>query len=515
MIQKAAPVVADPNTLHVENIGPVESLDIPTRPGTVIVLEGPNGAGKTTVLDAVGAIANKRGAGLTSLDGTTGGFVEGFGVTIKVARGGANRRLGDGGVVIGIEDKLNIADFVDPPVKEAGAADLRRIKALVQLTQTSPAIEDYHALVGGPERFSELVKDLVFDAADPVGTADKIKRALEAASRVAEQTAVNHHGSAVAKLKENDGVNMQAPHDEQFLQLNLEQAISAESGLKQQRHHAQQSAAKREQAERALAEFRASIAGGATLEQCQQKLQIATQSEAAASQAVADARDALRSAESGLADARFARTSAESSLKAAQEQQQSMQGWERAIAETADVANPTDEQLAAAIETVQAARNAMVEGVRVRDALQREASAKVLEQKAAEARAISAKLRDAAQGTMDVLSVAVKSLSPRITIDGNFRLVVKGHVRGDVFFGDLSAGERWRLAFDLAIEAFKKRGERGLLAIPQEAWEGLDEHNRREVVEAVSQTDLVVFAAQASRDPNASGITVHVLGMPD
>lgn len=512
MIQKAPAAEIDPNVLHVENIGPVSVADIPAKPGTVVVLEAPNGAGKSTILNAVGAIANRRSAGLTSRDGTTGGYVEGFGVTIKVARGGSNRRLegDDGCLVIGIEDRLNISDFVDPPVKDQVAADLRRIKALVQLTQASPSMDQYYALVGGRDEFVRLVPDLKVDDNDPVGTADRIKRALEAAARLYQVSAENHHSAAVAKRRENDGLDLTAPHDEQRLQADLEQAIGRDSSLRQQRQSADAAATRRNEAAQKLEALRASQMG--SVEDCEARLRGSNATEASLAQRVEDCRRELQFAEQQLAHARRDRELAEAALASARQHQQTIASWEQTIAAAADVVSPTDDEIAQAAAAVQAARESLSNGVRIRDGLARESAAQQADAAAAQARKSADQLRSAAQGTMDVLSQTVKSLSPRITIDADCRLVVKGHARGDVFFGELSDGERWRLALDLATEAFKRRGERGLLAIPQEAWEGLDEHNRREVVDAVSQTDLVVFAAQASRDPEAQGIKVLVMG---
>lgn len=512
MIQKSPKEEVDPNVLHVENIGPVKELNIPTTPGTIVVLEAPNGAGKSTVIDAVGAIANRRSANLTSRDGTVGGFVEGFGVKITVGRNGANRRSGDS-VVIGIEDKLNIADFVSPPVKDPAAADLRRTKALVQLTQTSPTLEQYYELVGGREHFDRLVADKSFESSDPVGTAERIKRALESAARVAQTSAETAHSSVVAKQKENEGIDLEAPHDEALLQAALEQAIKAESTLRQQQRAAMDAVASQALANEELQSNRRKvIENGLSVVTCQQKLQEANSDEAAALRQVTALKESLAEAERVLTSMTHTRQMAEQQLKSAQDQEVTLRRCEEAVRLAVAVDCPTDDQIAEAITAVQAAREAMTTGVRVRDALRRKAEADVFEARAAEYRKTAEKLRTAAQRTMDVLSDVVKTISPRITINSSLRLVVTDHARGETYFDDLSAGERWRIAFDLAVEAFARRDERGLVAIPQEAWEGLDEDNRQAVIKAVEGTDLVVFAAQASRDPGATGISVHVLG---
>ena len=141
--------VADEPGVVINNIGPIEHLELAAKPGTITVLRGNNGRGKSTALDAISALT-RGGTGLESRDGTVGGTASGFGVQIKVGRGGANRRTGDL-IVTAVEDRLSIADFVDPPVKDPVAADSRRLKALVGLVGLVAKPEMFHELVGGPE----------------------------------------------------------------------------------------------------------------------------------------------------------------------------------------------------------------------------------------------------------------------------------------------------------------------------------------------------------------------------
>lgn len=65
--------------------------------------------------------------------------------------------------------------------------------------------------------------------------------------------------------------------------------------------------------------------------------------------------------------------------------------------------------------------------------------------------------------------------------------------RGETFFNDLSAGERWKIALDVAIDAV---GERGLIPLAQEAWEGLDPVNRRLIADHVRGRKVTVITAQ-------------------
>jgi hypothetical protein len=89
-------------------------------------------------------------------------------------------------------------------------------------------------------------------------------------------------------------------------------------------------------------------------------------------------------------------------------------------------------------------------------------------------------LREKARQTDEVLSEIVAEIPacPLRVIDGR---LVTNTKRGATFYSDLSAGERWRIALDIAIQAV---GTGGLLVIPQEAWEGLDPYANRAAIDA-------------------------------
>lgn len=72
-----------------------------------------------------------------------------------------------------------------------------------------------------------------------------------------------------------------------------------------------------------------------------------------------------------------------------------------------------------------------------------------------------------------------------------------GDDRGVTPYAELSAGERWRIALDVAVGALPSHG---VLTVPQEAWEGLDPENRRLVAEHVRDRGVVLLTAEASED---------------
>ena len=105
-------------------------------------------------------------------------------------------------------------------------------------------------------------------------------------------------------------------------------------------------------------------------------------------------------------------------------------------------------------------------------------------------------LREKAKQTDEVLSEIVADIPacPLRVIDGR---LVTNTKRGATFYSDLSAGERWRIALDIAIQAV---GTGGLLVIPQEAWEGLDPANRAAIDAQAKSAKVVVLTAECSAD---------------
>jgi energy-coupling factor transporter ATP-binding protein EcfA2 len=509
-------------SLTIENIGPIEHLELDAKPGTITVLRGMNGEGKSTALDAISAIT--RGAGkLESRDNTTGGRVDGFGVTIRVGRGGQNRRTGDLEVT-SVEDRLSIADFVDPNIKDPCAADARRLKALVTLAGVKADPELFHSLAGGKSEFVEIVRPETLEAIDPIVLAEKIKRDFEAASRIQTTRAERLFGEIKALTANNDGIDLKGEHDTQTLQSRLESCLNAHSAIQERAKLAEQDAKRRAQAQAEL--DRAEAAGGMTLAQAEQRVADchrewieAVELLDARNEEVSKLRQALKDAIAAAESQSKIRDQKQKALESAndlqdaiEEKQSALSAWRQTLDAPAIVAPSADEIWQSDMEVIQA-RKAYDQGVLIRSALERKAKAEAIEADRAKAEKKAEFLRDAARQTMDVLAETVKGLVPGLKLDPNLRIIVPHRKRKECFFADLSHGERWRLALDIAVSSFERIGERGVLAIPQEAWEGLDGKNRKIVAEKVAETDLIVFTAEADRAiRGGKGIDVDVIG---
>lgn len=507
------------DAIQIDNIGPIEHLSLEAREGTITVLRGRNGDGKTTALKAIAAATRPGSEKLESRDGTTGGTVEAFGVTIRVGRGGANRRSGDL-VVTAVEDRLSIADFVDPGVQDPVAADTRRLKALVSLAGVSADPAIYHSLVGGPGPFAELVNPESLAAKDPIVLAEKIKRDLEQGSRLQGQRAERLFSEIRAKAATFEQLDLDAEHDAGRLQAEVLDASGMLSQLREREALAKQDAQRRAEAQRSLDAAMANwkpLPDASAVEQARSNLQSSLDARQRLESTVAGLRQQLAQAEleleranTGVTAAKSALDAAEAAQKHAQQQQQTLAAWQQTLAAPA-IPAPTDAEFEAALSRFTRANRAQEQGVLIRQGLKAKAECTALETQRAAAVKASESLREAAKSVFDVLAKQVDGLIPGLKLDRQLRIVVPHERRGECYLADLSHGERWTRALDIAVAAFERRGERGVLAIPQEAWEGLDGVNRRLIARHVAKTGLIVFTAEAEREDDEHGLRVEVI----
>ncbi len=518
MISKVDETEAD--VMTIENIGAIDHLEAPAKAGTIVVLRGRNGSGKSTALKAANAVINKRSAALTSRDGTVGGFASLFGVTIKVARNGANRRLNDTEVV-GLEDAFDIATFVDPGIQDKGKADNHRIKAMASLVGAKVALDNLYGLVKSREEFESIVSEKSLKISDPIDLCEAVKRDLEAASRAQTAAATNAHSAALAKLGENDGLDLSAPCGEQALRNALTDAINARSKLLADKAAWNDRIEDAKKAQDAIAKAEAAYTG-LSVDEAHAATESAKATEAEHVQRVGDLERQLAEIERQLSIARPQLESARNATlqairieNSAAAHRDAIAGWQKTITASTERGCPcSDEDLATAESRVKAAQAAMEYGSRVREGLQRKADAEQREKDAEEFRNNAERYREAAQGTLDVLAQAVKGASQRITFSSDFRLLINHPIRQQCYVADLSHGELWSLAIDMVIEAALRVGVRAAMVIPQEAWEGLDDLNKSLVIDKVVNTDITVFTAEnyvPSADERDMSIVAYVI----
>lgn len=500
MVRKTAPTLGDREVL-IEDVGPIKHLHFAAPPGEITILRGRNGVGKTQALAVVDALTGGPSK-LTGRDGTTSGTARGFGMKISIGRGGANRKSGELEVE-SIEDRMSIDQLVDPGLKDPVAADGKRIRTLVQLAGKTPSLSLFEHLL--PEgRLVELVPEEAAQASDLVDMASRTKRALEAQARKKEDEASGLRRDAEAKLATTNGVNLNAPCDRIELQNALTAATERWSRLRQQRQSGQDAEKKRADDLVKLEEAREAVRDLQSVEDCEGKVARANDAVRLSREKVDRLKRELAEAEGHLRTFQVALQAETQILDSAKARRTTIAALEGVVSSPLPT-SPTQEEVDAAFAEKVDAATAVEVGVQVRDAQQRVVQAGQITEKAEAAAEAAAELRDAARGTEDVLSQIVAEMGGAFKVNSELRLIVPGTERGEEYFSELSHGERWKLAITVAIEAFRRTDKPGLLAIRQEAWEGLDGVNRRLVAEAIEGTDLSVITAEAdhSADPSS------------
>ncbi len=497
----------DPNMVTLDNIGPIKHFEMKGEPGTITVLRGRNGRGKSTVLEAVGALTRGE-SGLTSLDGTVGGVACGFGVTIKVGRNGANRRMGDLEVTA-VEDRLSIADFVDPGIKDPVASDARRLKALASLAgmEADPSI--FWDLCGGKEAFETLIRPDTLKETDPVALADRIKRDLEAHARQWNTTAERIYEQIKAKQQTIGEIDLTKEHDGDRLQFQLESAIKALANLEAHDKAAAEAKKRQQEAAESLKAANANYSGLNVLEATSKQINAAKDVEDKSAKVEA-AKVVLREAQLALDVARNTEIAATRELDQANQHAVYVAEWQKTINALVPEAPPAA-VVAAAITARDSAKIALERGVLIRQALDRKKEVDKLEVDRKTAVERSESYREMSKSVLEEVAKKLVDLLPEVTIDHDFRIVVPHEKRGECYYQDLSDGEKWKLALDIAVEAFRRRGERGVLAISQSAWEALDGINRKTIASHVSKTDLIVYTAEATRSLEDEELVAEVL----
>lgn len=470
-------------TINVENVGPVERLTIQVpAEGGVCVLRGRNGSGKSTALEAAEALAGKP-AKLSTRDGTRGvGRVDGLGATVILGR--KTTRSGELEVA-SLEGRVSIADLVQPPIKDPAAADRQRIKALVSLTGVEPSATMFREVVG------DSVDDLEIDwGGDVVEVAGRAKRALEAKARAIEKEADVREGQAKNAEEAVKDLDETAEHDEGKLRAAHLEAASAFRSLRDQAD-AHAAASNRIDKARAKLEKARAAYTGPTVEEAEIAEADARKVKEDADADVADLERRLRDARTAALKAGAGHDAAVEATMAARRHAETVASYEEML--DSALPKPVDiEALEAAARAANAAADAVERGALIRQALARSADAGVFRKTAQRLAEKAEALRTAASQIDDALS---RSITCPLLYVQDGRLIAQGHARGDVPYAELSEGERWAIAFDAVAPVV---GERGLIVLPQGAWEGLDIPHRKQVAELAKKYKITVLTAEAT-----------------
>ena len=472
--------------IQIKNIGPIASVTIPVpETGGVVVLAGRNGSGKSHALEAVSTATTGKGKPPLK-DMAKSGVVSVPGVTMTVGR--SVRRQGELQVET-LEGRLSIADLVDPGFVDPERADAKRIKALVGLSKADISKGDLH---GFPEN---LLDGLSLD--DPVAAMAELRKRLNIGANEYEKFSTKDEAAAAAILESLAG-DLDTPIDPAATQERVTAAIRALDALQKQAELAEAAKVRIAAARERLADIpdvdafsayeKAESLSGIALEEKERALELKKQYE-----------EALEKYRKSAEAARIARVEA-----GAQEEQAKLRAeLERQIQE-AHVELPSADALADAAAELEAAKATQAKAAQQQVMAQQRERADALSISAQEYADEAKELREKARKTDEVLSEIVAEIPacPLRVIDGR---LVTDTKRGATFYSDLSAGERWRIALDIAIQAV---GTGGLLVIPQEAWEGLDPANRAAIDAQAKAEKVVVLTAECSDDSSLKAESV-------
>lgn len=489
------------SSVLIENVGAIDRLTIPVPDGGgVVVLRGPNGIGKTTALDGVSALVNGgKPPGLR--DGAKRGVIEGLGAKITV--GLSSRRSGEI-EVRSLEGRLDVSDIVDPGIASVEAADARRIRALVAVSGVSASSETFADLVpGGADEIEANITEKVLGSGDVLEIAGAVKRLLESRARQIETQCENAEGKAKTLAAQAGEVDADQVIDPARLQSDFEDAVR-----RQQEIEAASTAWAKAQA--TVAECEAGLSAGTDavdIDVLRARSKVLANEFDERQKMLVDLEQQVEAARADLQQTRNDIRLVDEQMAAAKRDRERVAALRKMLDEAKAVPAVEANQIEAARLCVDMAREAIEKGALLRAAVEKKQQATAAFSEVSALRRQAEKLRASAAGTDGILSDLVAKLGVPLSVkvvDGRTRLVTETD-RGLIPFADLSAGERWRVALDIAIEAV---GVRGLLVIRQEAWEGLDPANRAEIAAHCQKRGAVLLTAEAD---GGESIAVEVM----
>lgn len=479
----------------IKDVGPIDNLKLTMPPG-VTVLRGKNGAGKTTALKAVRALATKNASDLEHRDRTISGKVEGLGCTLTIGQ----RRKHSGELeVMSIEGKFDLGGLVDPGYQDPLAADRARIKTLMAMAGTPVGIAAFYVCCDGTaETFHRLVAHSTLQTTDPIELARLVKRDLEDHARKLEDDQAKAQAAADAKAAVFVNLDEATEFDAMLLQEKLEHAVAAKAAAQERVESWQKSCNQASDAEPRLAALRRDYEGPT--------LGAATEAATAAETAWSSTNNAVIELERALREARHAQELAKERMLNAQSQQRTAEQHEKQVAGLLEIINssssveaPPHDELPLAEDRLRRAREAVENGARVRDAIRAKQDHAGLIEKIERLKSFAKSLRDGAKLTDEILAQHLPACGLKV-LDG--RLVVETAARGETYFADLSHGEKWSLAVQIAQGL---GGEEHFLTIDQEAWESLDYDNRALIATRAQELGARILTAEADHDADSSG----------
>lgn len=476
--------------ITIANVGPVERVELPfPEGGGVVVLQGRNGSGKSTAIRAVHALAGADEQ-LSVRDGEVAGDVSGLGATLHISVASRKRATRGGELEVhSLGSDVDPSVLVDPGLKDPEAADMRRARVLCALAGVEPKLSEFYRLLDA-ETIERIANGRTHAAGSLPELAAALKRDLEAAARAEEKEVEGEEAQARALMSADESLDLRAEDDEATLRAATEAALGFLSEAKGRARGA------RERAERfSAAKVAVDRAAGVDLDEVRTDAEAAVKVMRDAEANRVRLRAELEKAEAAVAAAQDVFSERQRRLTEAEAAAESVAAARAVVEAGLGDQGPTADEVAELDAAYQSARAAQERGTLVREAKRRQAKAQEHLRSAQAHKSDADRLRGAARGCWEVVAEAVARVAPEGIRFDDGRLVLDTEARGTTYLADLSEGERWRIALPACIKAV---GAGGVLAIAQEAWEGLDPTNRAAIVAAAKAGGVAIYTAEAT-----------------
>lgn len=473
--------------IDIESIGPVEEFSYEMEEPGLHVLRGAQGAGKTTILRTVQlATDGKTDVKPTKKDGAKRGVATVAGKTVKIAR--TVREEGELDVE-GLGD-LDLNMLHSPKFNDATTRDKYRIKTLARLAGAEADVSMFYDLLGGEDRFAEVVDVESVECDDLVEMAAKVKRAIDKKALEEEKAASAAQSDHRSKMDQVNGVDLDAPHDESELNAALSDAVAQHSRLVAQREDALKVIS-----DARVAKERLDNSDVIDIEDAERELESAKSHRSDCEGRVREIERQLEQARSDLDVASVRVQSAESQVESSRKFARMMGEWKDAIRNSENVECPSEEDVQLAADKVQSAREAQALGVEVRNALSAKQMADEYLIKSNQHEKNAERLRKAASESAEVVSSSIGRLHDcplRVSYDdsGNARLVIETDRSDSEPFDELSDGERWKAILPLAFRSNR------LVVLSQSAFGEISPKNRELIDRLAKEHGCYVLTAQ-------------------
>lgn len=477
--------------ITLKDIFNIKKTSIPVIRAGVVLMVGHNGAGKDNAISTVNDIL-AGGKKLPVRRGAIAGLVDGLGISMIVGR--QTKRVGE--LVVGeIASRFDIAKIVDPQIKDDAAADAERIKALLRLIGVTPDPKHFYDLLGGKEKFEQVVPVSELPLSDVVEMASKIKRHIEIAARKEESAAKEAAMKAKAHKDSAEGVDLEAESNDDILRERYEAAVKEKSQAMAKKAANDEALKNAATAKQELEKLQSDKTGLLSVEDADKALD-------AVGKEVEKKREAYEAAEKEYRAALAEREKAIAQLKYAKQLAATTKKWEEHIAAAQNVEPITDEEIAKLNYAAAEAESNLKAGVLIRKAIAEVEKAKAETAKHLHHAAQGEKYRAAAASIDNVLSMLIKI--PQVRIHEG-RWIAKNNAGEDEFFGKLSMGEKCKTVIEIAAPIVSKLArehelEGGIITAPQIFWEGLQPKNKNYIRELCIENDVMLLSAEATDD---------------